>query len=155
MEPGSSTVTLTGASGTGEHAACATVLDGTGSGQYRKVVGWARGTPRAGACASSPVPCKEHGRTFCPTLKAKDQCDRPPQQCPPCPEAPPPPPGPPHNQTITLDRPFATALDATSMVQLGTCHMMLLFHDNYYADGGAVQMIGDGQVGDRSPPRSD
>ena len=103
MEPGSSTVTLTGASGTGEHAACATVLDGTGSGQYRKVVGWARGTPRAGACASSPVPCKEHGRTFCPTLKAKDQCDRPPQQCPPCPEAPPPPRGPPHNQTITLD----------------------------------------------------
>jgi hypothetical protein len=43
------------------------------------------------------------------------------------------------------DRPLVTDLDETSLIQLGTCHMMLLFHANYYADGGAVQMIGDGQ----------
>ena len=113
------------------HAACATVLDGTGSGQYAKIVGWSKGTPVAGSCSSSPQPCREAGHTFCPTLEDKDQCKHPPKPCPPCPKAPPPPPGPAHNQTITLDRAFATTLDETSVLQLGTCHMMLLFHDNY------------------------
>lgn len=85
----------------------------------------------AGSCSSSPQPCREAGHTFCPTLEDKDQCKHPPKPCPPCPKAPPPPPGPAHNQTITLDRAFATTLDETSVLQLGTCHMMLLFHDNY------------------------
>ena len=100
------------------------------------------GSTKPGSCSSSPQPCREKGRTFCPTLKEKNQCQHPPKPCPPCPKVPPPSPGPKHNQTITLDKPFVTALDSTSMIQLGTCHMMLLFHDNYYADGGAVQMIG-------------
>ena len=44
------------------------------------------------------------------------------------------------NQTVTLDRALDTAVDESSLVQLGTCHMMMLFLDNYYADGGAVQV---------------
>lgn len=143
--PGSATLILSDdVHGSGEHAACATVLDGAGAGQYRRVVGWTKGSPRPRSCSSSPQPCKAKGRTFCPTLNEKNQCQHPPKPCPPCPKVPPPSSGPNHNQTITLDKPFTTALDSTSMIQLGTCHMMLLFHDNYYADGGAVQMIGDG-----------
>ena len=96
MDAGSATVSLSNSAGSGEHAACATVLDGAGAGQYRKIVGWSKGTNQT-------------------------------------------------NQTITLDKPFATPVDETSTIQLGTCHMMILMHDNYYADGGAVQMIGDGE----------
>ena len=44
-----------------------------------------------------------------------------------------------------MDVPFVTPLDSSSLVQLGTCHMMMVFHDNEYADGGAVQTIGDSQ----------
>ena len=44
-----------------------------------------------------------------------------------------------------MDVPFVTPLDSSSLVQLGTCHMMMVFHDNEYADGGAVQTIGDPQ----------
>ena len=96
MVAGSATVTLSDSAGTGQHAACATVLDGAGAGQYRKIIGWTKGSNQT-------------------------------------------------NQTITLDKPFLTAVDETSTIQLGTCHMMILMHDNYYADGGAVQMIGDGK----------
>ena len=73
------------------------MLDGAGAGQYRKIVGWSKGSNVT-------------------------------------------------NQTITLDTPFATPVDGSSTIQLGTCHMMILMHDNYYADGGAVQMIGDGEA---------
>lgn len=98
MHAGSATVALSNFAGTGEHAACATVLDGAGAGQYRKVVSWSKGNNQT-------------------------------------------------NQTITLDKPFVTPVDETSTIQLGTCHMMILMHGNYYADGGAVQMIGDGKLG--------
>ena len=94
--PGSTVLTLSDEGGSGEHAACASVLDGAGSGQYRRVIGWSKG----GAA---------------------------------------------HNQTITLDLPLRTPVDETSLIQLGTCHMQMIFYDNYYADGGAVQVIGDGQ----------
>ena len=76
------TLTLSNEGGTGEHAACVSVLDGSGSGQYRRIIGWQKGAPS-------------------------------------------------HNQTITLDLPFETSIDETSLVQLGTCHMMMIFHDNY------------------------
>ena len=72
---GSATVTLSNSGGSGEHAACATVLDGAGAGQYRKIIGYTKQTNET-------------------------------------------------NQTITLDKPFTTPVDESSMVQLGTCHMM-------------------------------
>ena len=96
MVAGSAKVVLSNTAGSGEHAACATVLDGPGAGQYRKIIDWSKGSNAT-------------------------------------------------NQTITLDKPFVTPVDGSSTIQLGTCHMMILMHDNYYADGGAVQMIGDGE----------
>ena len=45
----------------GEHAACATVLDGAGAGQYRRVVGWTKGEKNPDKtinCDSLLVPIK-------------------------------------------------------------------------------------------------
>ena len=40
MVAGSAKVVLSNTAGSGEHAVCATVLDGPGAGQYRKIIDW-------------------------------------------------------------------------------------------------------------------
>ena len=45
----------------------------------------------------------------------------------------------PNNETVIVDRPFATPLDATSLVQFGPFKGKIIFDDNKYTDGGGFQ----------------